>query len=472
MESLNVTVDTYLDTRRAVNGKYPLKLRVTYNRISKLRAIKLDNKNVYLSENEYHELLDSKCKLKHVRNMRSGVEALKTHATQIANKMAAMASPFTFKKFWDLFFGNKSTQSECLVYQGFKNAQNEMVNRNSYSTSKLFQATLNALSHFTDMKRLGFLDVDVAFLKDFEKYLMTNPDGKLTKALGVNGVSSHMRLIRRVYNDAIENGWVESKYYPFGAGRSKYKIRTERPRQRTLDQKYFNQLYFDYHPIPGSGEWEAKYYFFFSYLCHGINPVDMISLKWDENIEDEWIIFRRTKTRNKLKSQKTIRVPLTDQLKEILDMLGDRDSEYVFPIIERGLNDQQVLNRKSMFIGKVNKHLKRIAKELDFPIKGNLTMYYARHGWATHQLENGTNLKLISDGLGHTSLSTTEIYLGSSSNEQLISMNKNLLNKQSSQDFQIICHRCGSDDVMISSSAKGTQLRCNKCSNSKSLEAA
>ena len=44
-------------------------------------------------------------------------------------------------------------------------------------------------------------------------------------------------------------------------------------------------------------------------------------------------------------------------------------------------------------------------------IKVPLTMYVARHSWASAAKQNGVPISVISEGMGHDSESTTKIYL-------------------------------------------------------------
>lgn len=75
--------------------------------------------------------------------------------------------------------------------------------------------------------------------------------------------------------------------------------------------------------------------------------------------------------------------------------------------------------------GQINKELKVLADELE--IDANLTTYVARHTFATVLRRSNVDIGIISEALGHTELSTTQIYLDSFDNEQVDAAMSNLL---------------------------------------------
>lgn len=96
-------------------------------------------------------------------------------------------------------------------------------------------------------------------------------------------------------------------------------------------------------------------------------------------------------------------------MQSILDKYPDNPTQYLLPIIRtEGINERCAYRN----IGyNINRNLKKIAAIAG--INMPLTMYVARHSWASAAKAMGIPLSVISEGLGHDSEATTRIYLAS-----------------------------------------------------------
>ena len=74
---------------------------------------------------------------------------------------------------------------------------------------------------------------------------------------------------------------------------------------------------------------------------------------------------------------------------------------------------------------RVNHLLKKIGKLLDLPIP--LTMYVGRHSWASIAKSRNVPVSVISEGMGHDSENTTQIYLASLDTSVVDKANKKIL---------------------------------------------
>jgi integrase len=244
-------------------------------------------------------------------------------------------------------------------------------------------------------------------LKNFEEYLQR-------KNLKINAISFHMRTLRAVYNRAIKEGFAKQELYPFKA----YTIKREKTTKRAIVKANISELKaLDLSNSPDKDQ--ARDYFLFSFYCRGMSFVDMAYLKVSNIIGDR-LYYSRNKTNQKF----TIRI--TPQIAEIIQKyndLKDPDS-YIFPMIKNPEGDIYTQYRNAMRL--TNKKLNKIGKELGTPIP--LTTYVSRHSWATIAKREGIPTAVISEGLGHESERTTQIYLDSFENEVLDNANDLITN--------------------------------------------
>ena len=147
----------------------------------------------------------------------------------------------------------------------------------------------------------------------------------------------------------------------------------------------------------------ARDMFVFSFITRGMAPIDMALLRKD-NIVAGRLVYRRHKT------GRAISMEWVDEMREIADRYERSGSDYLFPLIssDDGAEGWKQFKRGSQVI---NYHLRRLGKRLDLPMP--LTLYVARHSWATVAKSSGIPTALISDAMGHSSERMTQVYLGS-----------------------------------------------------------
>lgn len=293
------------------------------------------------------------------------------------------------------------------LINGFKSA-GRTGNKSIYTNS------LNSLKAFTHNKlNILFSDIDVDWLKRYEKWQRSNKNKETT-------ISLQFRTLRSAYNKAIEAKATSDKFYPFKEFNiNKFKIKTPKRAiskddimmiitTETINATFMRQL--------------ARDVFKFSYLCAGIPFVDMANLTM-ANIIDGRLSYERQKTHGE------INAVICEQAMEIIEKYAyhRKEAKYLFPIFDARVHKtaQQKANRVHKVCAQVNGELKQLADELE--IDANLTTYVARHSFATILKRSGVDIGLISELMGHSDITTTKIYLDSFDEEQVEQAMSNLL---------------------------------------------
>ena len=140
----------------------------------------------------------------------------------------------------------------------------------------------------------------------------------------------------------------------------------------------------------------------------------IIELLYDTGCRVEELVTIKLKNINEL--EKNIKV-LGKGAKERIVFYG----EYTIDTLHEYLKDREIiLDGKSseyLFVSKESGKLttRRISQILDnimklVAIKNNVTPHTLRHTFATHLLNHGADLRSVQELLGHSSLSTTQIY--------------------------------------------------------------
>ena len=238
-------------------------------------------------------------------------------------------------------------------------------------------------------KGIPFQTITADFLQAYEAWLYQ-------RGVKPNTVSFYMRILRAVYNRAVENGIAEPVYsHPFKhvyTGIAKTRKRalpiSEIRRMKELNLHHAPRLAF------------ARDMFLFSFYTRGMSFVDIAYLKKND-LKQDTLIYRRRKTGTELY------IKWEEPMREIVGRYPTPQSPYMFPIITNLQKDPRVQYLSQLH--KVNHNLKKVAGmlSLDMP----LSLYCARHSWASVAHESNISLAVISQGMGHASEQVTRIYL-------------------------------------------------------------
>jgi integrase/recombinase XerD len=386
-----VSVKVIPDFRRAKMGnKYPLKLRITYKGERKYYTTIYDATKV-----EWEEINSESVKGK-LRTVRNEISKLESETSDDIEKM----NTFSFQIFEKKFLKNKT--EFATIKSAFDCYINRLKSEDRVGTATAYQTALNSLLAFNANIRINQITID--YLKEFEKHM-------LFKKRSLTTIGIYLRPLRAILNLAKSEEIISNQEYPFGKG--KYTIPGSRNTKKALKMKEIESI-FNYKCNNGYFEERSKDFWILSYLCNGMNMKDIAMIKM-KNVLRDTITFTREKTKYTKRTQsRPIVVFKTKEINEIFEKwkTGDANNpeSYLFNIIS--LKDNAIKIKKSVnqFTKVTNNWMKKVGSDLH--IETNLTTYVARHSFATILLLAGAQTKFISDKLGHSSILTTERYLG------------------------------------------------------------
>ena len=143
--------------------------------------------------------------------------------------------------------------------------------------------------------------------------------------------------------------------------------------------------------------------------------MDMAYLK-KSDLKNGILTYRRRKTGQELS------IKWEKCMSEIISKYPDNKTDFLLPIIKEVGNERKQYDNA---LHLVNYRLKDLSKKLK--LQRPLTMYVARHSWASIAKAKNVPLSVISEGMGHDSETTTQIYLASLETSVVDKANKMIL---------------------------------------------
>ena len=307
---------------------------------------------------------------------------------------------------------SKPVNSEIDFFAYYAVFRDELKEDGHYDEWKHSKVVERKLKDFVKSDRLPFTQITVEFLESFKRYLF--------KKLGnsANTVNKEFQRIKRITKRALKDKTITND--PFSLFEQVQKKKTGKDRLSIEQIKSIEALTLE----NDNALKLTRDVFLFSFYCAGIRFADVCTMKM-KNIIDGRLKYEMGKT-GRLKT-----ILIQAQALEILDHYQKHTpkfsrEDFIFPLLDAKYTYKNEYATKRMISSKntiVNKNLKKIA--LLAGIQENVSFHVSRHSFADYARTKGMGIFDISKALGHSNITTTQIYLKSFDEQSLDdSMNK------------------------------------------------
>ncbi|MCM1033962.1 MAG: site-specific integrase [Odoribacter sp.] len=262
-----------------------------------------------------------------------------------------------------------------------------------------------ALSSFMRFSKgdVPFDDFDVELLCRYQYYLDS-------RGLCRNTTSYYMRNLRAIFNRAVDNG-LTLQNYPFrrvytGIAQTRHRSVPVNMIKALRDLDLSTEPPFEL----------ARDMFLFSFYTRGMSVIDMAFLK-KSDLKNGMLTYRRKKTGRELT------IKWEAPMQAIVRRHITAGSDFLLPLIKNNEIDYRRQYMSAAHL--INRYLKKLGIRLGISIP--LTLYCARHSWASIALDNDVPVSVISSGMGHDSEKTTRIYLASLDSSRIDIANNSII---------------------------------------------
>ena len=274
-------------------------------------------------------------------------------------------------------------------------------------TKSNYISAANRFMEFRGNEDLAFSQMTSEMMEMYQAWLWN-------RGVGQNTVAFYLRTLRTLYNKAVEAG--QAPPNDIFAHVQTANVRTAKRAISVKDIRKIENLKL---PI-GSSLDKARDLFLISFYLRGMAFVDMAFLK-KTDLKGSMINYNRRKTHQNLN------IEWMKPMQAIIDKYAEqtKESPYLLPILTGKESSPYTAYRKIEH--NTNYNLKRIGEMIGLKIP--LTTYVARHTWASVALHMNIPIATISEGMGHNSYKTTQIYLQSIDVATINEANKRIISK-------------------------------------------
>ena len=292
-----------------------------------------------------------------------------------------------------------------------KQVANGLQVEGNFGTAHVYRSSLNAIIAYRGKSDFFFSEVTSEWLKGFEVHLRN-------RGCSWNTVSTYMRTFRAVYNRAVNLR--KAPYVPY-LFRFVY-TGTRADHKRALADDDMKKVFVNLSRKAGVSlsVRQAQELFILMFLLRGMPFVDLAYLR-KSDLRDNVITYRRRKTGHPLS------VTLTPEAMILIKKYMNRDSSspYLFSFLKSREGTKEAYREYQLALRSFNQRLMLLGEFLGLGDK--LSSYTARHTWATTAYYCEIHPGIISEAMGHSSITVTETYLKPFQNKKIDEANKQVL---------------------------------------------
>lgn len=227
---------------------------------------------------------------------------------------------------------------------------------------------MDSFKHFKKNKSLKFQDITESFLGKYKDFCSVYLNQKSRT------ITNQLIFIRTLFNKAIKDGVVDSKFYPFGGEKEKIRIGSSHKIGLTIDEvEEIERLKLE----PNTSIWHTKNVWLTAFYFAGIRISDAVELKWSD-FKDGRLLYTMDK------NEKPVSLKIPEKASKIVNFYKKNKTEnngFIFPFLKEidAKNEEEVFKKTRNATKLFNKYLKRIAKRCN--IDKNLSNHIARHSF-------------------------------------------------------------------------------------------
>lgn len=417
--SKHISFGFHLNVRPDRTGKYAIFIRITQDRKHNYvkTSVTVSNKN-WFNKNARNENWIRQSDPEHAKKN-------ETLAKELAETKAAYSDILEEQEVVTPYL-IKAKVEEAPIAASFlefaKNHCEDLHSNGQIRYWKQFRDLTHKLEMFRKTRRMPdilFVDLTGPFLDKFEKFLQRLPNQReKDKVLNKNTVLNNMKRFRTLTRKAVKLGYLSADKDPF----LNYEFHWLPTTKDKLDMTEIDRI-INLELEEGSLLWHTRNCFLFSFYCAGIRAGDLLQLRW-RNVEGGRLAYQMGKNH---KMRDLILIPQAYTILKSYDKEDKQRDDYIFPLLDNGkpyakavTQDQKdtmsvelktaLYNDISAKTATLNNNLKKIAELAD--IEKHLSFHIARHSFAKLAKDKGTNSGVVQGLLAHSSLKTTEGYMG------------------------------------------------------------